>query len=787
MTLVITGEGGGVVRLPLKPDDAWRESLDVADGICVSEDARYTFAVEVTNVDTPLQAILSINGEAVASGSSAGRSGRIELDQIDVSNPFHLIFGFARTEVRLVFESGDRTFFSQDIPVLVRGSREVEERRVSLMYEELFGGSGDPALEMMLTGTPSDGRRFSIVEGSAIASAPRGLSTFVQMAERVLSGFEACLPAFRLHAASKISRTVQRVPRDKVSQLGTPEVLWIARHPDALERVSWRSPIADGGRFFLPRYVETERRARTFDIPENRAVVAFLDQASRKLRALSQMLMGSSGENERLRRALSSYAAEGYVLSSLIVADVSIRMRQRVSRELERLAEWAGLLRGSYLRAIPGVPVSAFKLPRRSKIFQEIDPYGKLYQLMLMWCSFGDVDVSGINLALRTERMDTFFEYYALHALLRALYDVGYVPDTSVSEPISTVRYSNSGQYAADTCQVANRYYLSRSDTRAILFYQPVFTASELEENGVTVHRLTSSGSEAPYTPDFLLRISSGGEPWRDVVFDAKYMSASGAAAKLRDWKSSGARATVLGECLRKYKLECLASDTGRSPAAVWLLCGRDHVTREFDYERSQWATSNRGMVSPSGAVSLSPLANGLSNVLAALGIVDSQIANLDAEREEASVLTRDEGLQGKQSEDNRPQGTRNLGNVGELDTPEVPETKSSASPTARPKPPEKGGDNLERDVEKLMALMPKEGADLYKARWAQTVLGMSEPLLRKTVSGKREAKRYRRITVRGKEVYLCKMMLLQHLSALQRYTSSLEKKAAGGEARDDG
>lgn len=776
VTLVHTGERGNAIRLPLRPEDVWRESLDVTDALCVSEDAHYAFAVEAEGVGQVSGATLLVNGEVVASGARDGGDGRVELDESEVSSPFRLIFGYARAEVHLTCESGDLTFFSQDIPVLVRGSREVEERRVSLMYEDLFGGSADPALEMMLTGVPSGKRRFSIVEGSAISSAPRGLSTFVQMAEKVLAGFEGCLPAFRLHVASKVSRTRRRVPRNRVSHLGTSEVLWIARHPEVLERVPGPSPLSDGRRCFLPRYVETERRARTFDIPENRVVVAFLGQASHRLRALSQMLTSATFEGEGLTRALNFHASEGYVLSSLLVADVSLRMRRRAARELDRLAEWAGRLRGAYHRAAPGVQAVPFKPPRRSKIFQEIDPYGRLYQLMGMWCSFGDVDVSGLSLALRTERMDTFYEYYALHALLRALHDAGLVPDSDVAEPVSTVRYSSSGQYDASGAQVANRYCLSRPGMRAQLFYQPVLTASELEENGVTLHRLTSSGAEAPYTPDFLLRLSCDGEPWRDVVLDAKYMTVGAVGDRVRDWLPSGRRATVLEECLRKYKLECLASDTGCQPASVWLLCGRDHLVREFDFERSGWARANRDRLSPSGAASLSPLANGLPGVLAALGVV-SPSGEGEAAPAAAAEAATEVGTAPATASHPAPEpqdANRASLTPGPVATSEPEPVTEPAKSTHRQEPSE-----LEEDIHKLMELMPKKGADLYKAAWAQRVLGMSEPLLRRSVSGKREAKRYRRITLDGKDVFLCKAMLLPQLNALHRYASLLERRAS--------
>lgn len=706
-TLIIAEESGAragrVLRVPLRPSSAWLERLVPFEGGGVSEDGRYSFALELVGIEgvgedgatdaaaTPSEigtaggsrvadltaipggpraarglrtASLCINGEVVARGAEVWRRGDttfVSFDETEVERPFALVFGYARAEVVLELgpdtyaggvsvggdvqgrglreasadgserDSQDLEFFSEDIPVLVRGSRELEVERVQRMYETLFAGAGDPVLALMLTGAPSEGNRFSIVEGGVVANLPRSLSTFLQMTERVLAGFEERLPAFRIRAASKVSRSVQRIPRNKVSQLGPMEALWIARNPDVLERVAGPSPITNGRESYLPRFVETERRTRTYDIYENRVVVAFLGQVTARLQALLALFDTGEQLEQRVNRTLGQENGEDYVLSSLLVADASRQRRERLSKTLERLARWAKRLEGDYRRAVPGVARISFVPPRRSKIFQEVVLYGSLYELMQMWCDFGDVDVSGVNLAFRTQRMDTLYEYYVLHELLAGLREAGFMPDQNEEEPVSVVRYTDRGQFGQASEEVANKYLLRRGADRVQLFYQPVFGAGLEEENGVTLHRTTQSGHDAPYTPDILLRLSIGGGPWRDFVLDAKYATVGSVWGRVRG--TAFGSSSKMFDCLRKYRLECVASDTGCPPVAVWLLCGREHENDVRCYEGSTWARLQaRGGFVPSGAASVSPLANEVGQVLGFLGIAAKTCANIGSD-----------------------------------------------------------------------------------------------------------------------------------------------------------
>lgn len=87
---------------------------------------------------------------------------------------------------------------------------------------------------------------------------------------------------------------------------------------------------------------------------------------------------------------------------------------------------------------------------------------------------------------------------------------------------------------------------------------------------------------------------SEVGGHWQDFVFDAKYRYVAGTVGVPdRELGLPGGRSLMITEqmdCLVKYKLGCIASDTGLAPRAVWLLCGRlTRLGRRSRVRRGLW------------------------------------------------------------------------------------------------------------------------------------------------------------------------------------------------------
>ena len=120
--------------------------------------------------------------------------------------------------------------------------------------------------------------------------ASKSVSTFLQVTEQVLSEFERLLSTFRTHARSSIGEVSTRVPGNKVRVAGAREAHWIATHPQVLLRSRVESGIRLGSGFYMPRYVQTGQRTRSYDTYENRTIVSFLSSCGQRLGGLSLLI-----------------------------------------------------------------------------------------------------------------------------------------------------------------------------------------------------------------------------------------------------------------------------------------------------------------------------------------------------------------------------------------------------------------------------------------------------------------------------------------------------------------
>lgn len=618
----------GWTEFPLMAPAARPELLKISPNGCLKEDERYQLRL-VTDVEDAISGIsVIVDGDEVARGLAGDRVGYRDESGTQlyvyapapISSPgadgqiFLLIYGFARIEVTLSFEDGKVVCLeSDDIPVLVRGDRESETTRVEGMFDALFSAPPTRPLQWMLTGTPSYDERFTIVEGGTASPASRSVSTFLQVTARVLSEFERLLPSFRGHVRSSISEVPARVPGSKVRVAGAHEARWIASHPHLLKKSRLESGIKLGSGFYMPRYVQTEQRTRSYDTYENRTIVSFLSACGQRLGRLSALIDSEKGLSESVERALNPFSTEGYVLSSLLIASLSHRRGEATRERAEYLRRKAAALEHAYALASPGVEPKRFLPPRRSKVFQEVVPYTKLYEQMMHWCIMGDLSLQGSLLALRTARMDRFYEYYVLLSILTALDERGYAPSRSIEPSIEVVEYTlaQSSRFFRNERQVANKFTLDGSEGTVTLYYQPVIYGDDREENGIKLHRTSvgPNGFDSYYTPDFLL-IFNGKHGTKTVVIDAKYRYTR---AVMED-RSDG----EFQKCLMKYRQEI--SGTDGPPDSVWLLCGRDTKVEILYWERSSWAQSEVGFIR-SGAMTLTPTGDDLDSLLEMIGI----------------------------------------------------------------------------------------------------------------------------------------------------------------------
>ena len=770
MTLLVREEGSERVdAFPLVPVGTIGERIEVAQG-AVKEDGCYRFAIVTGDEYIPKSSKLVINGDEdfgpcpVIPRERLNRKGLPPTWSED-REAFSLIYGFARAEVELVGLDGRKLLSTRDIPVLVRGDSDEDEARLARMYETLFSSERDKALQLMLSGFARESERFSIIEGSTVERSPRSLSTFIQMSEEVLDGLESVLPQLRVRPMQRISTIKTRADGGRVYRLDRDEVLWIATHPDVLERTAATTGIGDGWSHYMPRYVETRRHVRSLDTYENQAILSFIAHCAGVTGHLGDLLASYSVDDTRVIRALNRHWDDGYVASPLTVLRVSGSGRERARAALARLTERGLRLSRYYAQAFSGALAHEYRLPRRTKVFQEVPTYMRVYELMERWESFGDVDLTGNGLALFTPRIDTFYEYYCLYLLLDALIGLGF-------EAVRTdfVKYTYENPFHSSS-GIANRYEMARGSKRVLLFYEPVAYGYRNAEHGVGLQRVTATpGQSKPvYTPDFLLRLDCGDGVFRDFVLDAKYSRVSDVAEKVRGFCLDGrsVTATTLTECILKYQVGCVSSETGRPPAAVWLLCGKgDGDVVEFCVQ-SPWA-SERADVHTSGALALGWSSEGLGSLLTSFGLANSPDGR-------TAITSESQSHEEKIRPDRRAPHGRSSRHSSEYRQSKRRESKPFQGQESHSDLGNVVGPSKEEASLVYEALSDRY--DLFGTQWSSREIGLREPFYRRSLGDGSTSDDYQLMFVRGEMLFFRNRLDQKQLRKFRMLVQRLEPR----------
>lgn len=746
--------------------------------------------------------------------------------------PFSDTYGFATVEARI--HSCQRRFEpfavkTKEIPCSSTISN--QRQYVVGLLDELAGQElATPIGWMLSAGNTQDSDSLGDADGSEANS----LQSFVMLAETILAGIEAELPNFKTRPYTKTDRSEQLVAAEKLRQIGRNEIEWLYKNPDRLFPVRQSTAIRMQGRNWYSRKIQTKQTVRSCDTYENRAIVSFISHVSR---TIVQAIAGINQKMDALREAKSKLSGiqgtEGHLIPVMII-DAQIERDQPLLSKLEAQRTRAQRFYRLLSEAMPAAISNSFRLPRKTKIFQEIPHYARYFQLMRMWDAFGEFDFAREGLILSMHRVSRLYELYSLASLLRWFDCQGYTPDSSYETPFERVERTQEYGMPDNEREVANVYRLQRGGERVTLWYQPVLYGNDREFAGLGAHRLLPNDlfdqqpNDSYWTPDFALSFKDAS---RDSLFllDSKFTS------------MENAKEQRFNPCLSKYRFQTIRSN-GMPIDSVWLLCGQAPEPTCIPTGMMSWARQH-GIPPIGGLAALSPFGNSIDQMMQCLGIakdatdsdtiqvaeeitgidpepildsaslpmvmLESPVASVQAPIEyavepdpvasarepepkpeepiEASAVVEAEPVVEAADTVEAPAEKAGAANPAEPDKPAKPKKEKKRKPKSKAKPKRPAGPAIDTAEVRRMLLQIIDGTPdkraLYDQRCSFDTLGISHPLLRDKLPAGRESKFYdaEPITVDGKDAFIFKAWTPMNVNQIKRVCARLAKEQAGG------
>lgn len=448
--------------------------------------------------------------------SSVYNNGRIYFPSRGISNRriFLDCYGFAELSITLILVDGQEcTLNSEYLPILVR--REELNNSVEAMARFVYNNQE----WLLLNGELKPKKPSGLKENGY-----RSLATQILLAEEIAAIYESSYGYFKANSRFKLEKmsVIERLERIQYVTQGT--LSYTATHPEYLRQVNSTQGIFIGNRVYQPQKTETVQNTRSYDIYENRVILAFLRNMIDSVQSLQGYccnLLSKIPNDE-------DYSSE-YIYSSFFMFSEIRKMIEDGKAQLGKLSEKFTYLWGMY-SDILRIPLDQHIVPPRpTAIFLSVPQYNRIFVRIHQWFSFGIYNFSKEHFMLSFIKISALYESYLLAKFLCYFRDRGYSLESS-----RRCVYPVSKRWKYKNTSVRNTFVLKNDQKRITLYYQPViFDTDQRSVNGIGLYRNNSisvyAGNEDDcrqgghyYVPDFLIKIEENGDS-QYMIVDAKF------------------------------------------------------------------------------------------------------------------------------------------------------------------------------------------------------------------------------------------------------------------------
>lgn len=557
-------------------------SLDFSKCDAVFEDGSYEiyFVCDQYNRTDVESVAVCVNGEKVGNIVLGANTAIVEgfiryRDDIFAKQPFLLHYDLVVVSFILSFVDGSSKEYFTDFLLCVSKSQE-DVTNIQNILQELSAFDDSQVGEWIFSNVER-GASNSLYEGKWNKHAYKSLSSYIQLLEQVIACYKNNYAYFRMQGKHTIKQSSVLVSYEKVKKVSRDSFNWIMQNADQLADVPHTSGIQYQGKNYLPYHIKTDASQKSWDVYENRVIIAFLYTVLLNAKQILSEFDRDILNEERIISKIHGNFPKEYYASIIIIKSLQVSFCRILLGKLNHSIDALQNLYKQYETLFDIQTSILTTFPRKTSTFCEVKPYTQAFEIIVRWFRYGEYSLEKERLILQVKTLDKLFEYYCLLQLLKLLADNGY-QKADIKEPTFKYPYTSADEHYQNEQDVANTYVLSRNNITATLYYQPVISAYDFE-NSLTLYRTTSK--KGYYIPDFVLKFSSSEHDEEYIIFDAKFANRD----TIKNFR--------LPEVIRKYSCELCAAADCHAPKMVWILQGRINSN-----ENAIWRYHNSSLVS---------------------------------------------------------------------------------------------------------------------------------------------------------------------------------------------
>lgn len=478
--------------------------------------------------------------------------------------PFLLHYDLAVVSFILSFVDGSSKEYFTDF-LLCISKNEEDVSNIQNMLQELIAFDDSQVGEWIFSDVKQH-ESNSFYEGKWNKHAYKSLSSYIQLLEQVIACYKNNYAYFKTQGKHTLQQSNVLVPYEKVKKISRDSFNWIMQNTDQLADVPYVSGIQHERKNYLPYQIKTDTNLKSWDVYENRVVIAFLHTALLNAKQIFTEFDRDILNEARIISKIHGTIPKEYCAPIITIKSLQVSFGRTLLDKLNQSIDNLQNLYRQYKMLFDIQITTLTALPRKTMTFCEIKPYAQVFEIIIRWFQYGEYSLEKERLILQVKTLDKLFEYYCLLRLLKLLADKGYQKQ-NVKKPVFKYDYTSADENYKNEKDVANTYMLNNGSVAVTLYYQPVISASKLENN-LTLYRTTSQ--KGYYAPDFVLKFYSSDHNEEYVIFDAKFSSRD-TIIKYR-----------LPDAILKYSAQFAVASDIRVPKMVWALQGRVDPTKNF-------------------------------------------------------------------------------------------------------------------------------------------------------------------------------------------------------------